>query len=84
MTVNIQVIQVEGDSWKMVMIDENKAKGLAPPFVQRIMCSNAFHAFFLLLVLASAITGASLSFDHNTRSPDDKLDGFYYAEVLSC
>lgn len=65
----------------MVMIDENKAQGWAPPFFQRILCSNIFHTFFLLLVLASAITEASLSFDHNTRDPNDKLDGFYFAEV---
>ncbi|KAJ8310369.1 hypothetical protein KUTeg_012234 [Tegillarca granosa] len=77
-----QVINCEGGVWKMVMIDENKAQGWAPPFFQRILCSNIFHTFFLLLVLASAITEASLSFDHNTRDPNDKLDGFYFAEVV--
>ncbi|XP_021355108.1 sodium leak channel non-selective protein-like isoform X2 [Mizuhopecten yessoensis] len=77
-----QVIQTEGNTWKMVMIDENKAQGMAPPVFQRIMCSNVFHTFFLLLVLASAITEASLSFDHKTRLPENKLDGFYYAEVV--
>ncbi|XP_065924032.1 sodium leak channel NALCN isoform X6 [Magallana gigas] len=75
-----QVIQCEGNSWKMVLIDENKAKGFAPPFFQKILCSNFFHTFFLLLVFANAITGATLSFK-DQASIYNKLDGFYYAEV---
>lgn len=76
-----QVISSEGNMWKMVLIDENKAKGLAPPFFQKILCSNAFHTFILCLVLASSITGANLSFDYKTKFNDGKPDGFYYAEV---
>ncbi|XP_061184372.1 sodium leak channel NALCN-like isoform X2 [Saccostrea echinata] len=75
-----QVIQCEGNSWKMVLIDENKAKGFAPPFFQKILCSNFFHTFFLLLVFANAITGATLSF-RGQADVRNKLDGFYYAEV---
>ncbi|XP_062569236.1 sodium leak channel NALCN-like, partial [Saccostrea cucullata] len=75
-----QVIQCEGNSWRMVLIDENKAKGFAPPFFQKILCSNFFHTFFLLLVFANAITGATLSFRGQT-GVGSKLDGFYYAEV---
>ncbi|XP_078311875.1 sodium leak channel NALCN-like isoform X4 [Crassostrea virginica] len=75
-----QVIQCEGNTWKMVLIDENKAKGFAPPFFQKILCSNFFHTFFLLLVFANAITGATLSFQ-DQASVYNKLDGFYYAEV---
>ncbi|XP_071140116.1 sodium leak channel NALCN-like isoform X2 [Mytilus edulis] len=77
-----QVISSEGNVWKMVLIDENKAKGLAPPFFQKILCSNAFHTFILCLVLASSITGANLSFDYKTKFNDGKPDGFYYAEVV--
>ncbi|KAK3584758.1 hypothetical protein CHS0354_002278 [Potamilus streckersoni] len=77
-----QVIQSEGSSWKMVMIDENKAQGLAPPLFQRILRSNAFHAFILLMVLGSAIAEASLSFDHHRKDPNSKLDSFYYTEVF--
>ena len=74
------MIQCEGNTWKMVLIDENKAKGFAPPFFQKILCSNFFHTFFLLLVFANAITGATLSFQ-DQASVYNKLDGFYYAEV---
>lgn len=77
-----QVIQCEGNTWKMVLIDENKAKGWAPPFFQKILCSNFFHTFFLLLIFANAITGAALSFKGQGQAPgSNKLDGFYYAEV---
>ncbi|XP_056005775.1 sodium leak channel NALCN-like isoform X4 [Ostrea edulis] len=77
-----QVIQCEGNTWKMVLIDENKAKGWAPPFFQKILCSNFFHTFFLLLIFANAITGAALSFKGQGQAPgSNKLDGFYYAEL---
>jgi hypothetical protein len=65
----------------MVLIDENKAKGHAPPFFQKILCSNAFHTFILCLVLASGITGANLAFGHKTKFNDGKPDGFYFAEA---
>lgn len=77
-----QVISSDGATWKMVLIDENKAKGLAPPFFQKILCSNAFHTLILCLVLASSITGANLSFDYKTKFNNGQQDGFYYAEVV--
>ncbi|XP_041355861.1 sodium leak channel non-selective protein-like [Gigantopelta aegis] len=77
-----QVIQSDGSIWKLVILDENKTKGLAPPVFQRVVRSNFFHTFILLLVLASSITQASLHFDHVSKLPDNKLDGFYYAEVV--
>ncbi|XP_046577854.1 LOW QUALITY PROTEIN: sodium leak channel non-selective protein-like [Haliotis rubra] len=77
-----QVITTDGTVWKLVILDENKSQGLAPPVFQQVIRSNLFHTFILLLVLASAITEASLHFDHRTKNPDDKLDGFYYAEVV--
>ena len=79
--LSFQVISSEGNTWKMVLIDENKAKGHAPPFFQKILCSNAFHTFILCLVLASGITGANLAFDHKTKFNDGQPDGFYFAEV---
>lgn len=66
------------------MVDENKTSGLAPPIFQRVLRSNVFHTFILFLVLGDAITAASLRFDHHTKNPQDKLDGFYYAEVYLC
>ena len=77
----LQVIQQEGSSWKMVIQDQNKPQGLAPPIFQQVLRSSAFHAFILLMVLASAIAEASLSFDHSTKDPDNKKDTFYYIEV---
>lgn len=65
----------------MVIQDENKPQGLAPPIFQQVLRSSAFHVFILLMVLASAIAEASLSFDHSTKDPDNKKDTFYYIEV---
>lgn len=76
-----QVIQNDGGSWKLVMVDENKTNGLAPPIFQRVLRSNFFHTIILLLVLVDASIAASLSFDHDKKLPADKMDGFYFAQV---
>lgn len=65
----------------MVTIDENKPRGLAPPLFQRILKTAWFHILILLLVLANAVTTATISF-HHRRAPDTKIDGYYYAEVV--
>lgn len=80
----IQVIQSDGTMWRLVMMDENKSQGLAPPIFQRILRSNFFHTFILILVLLDASIAASLSFNHRNKRPADKLDEFYYAEVSYC
>ncbi|XP_053403059.1 sodium leak channel NALCN-like [Mercenaria mercenaria] len=77
-----QVIQQEGKTWKMVILDQNKPQGLAPPIFQQILRSSAFHAFILLMVLASAIAEASLSFDGDSVDPENTMDTFYYLEVF--
>lgn len=77
-----QVIQQEGKTWKMVILDDNKPQGLAPPIFQLIIKSSAFHAFILLMVLASAITEASLNFDDPSANPYMKMDTCYYLEVF--
>ncbi|KAK7090889.1 hypothetical protein V1264_010629 [Littorina saxatilis] len=77
-----QVIQSDGTMWRLVMMDENKAQGLAPPIFQKVLRSNFFHTFILILVLLDASIAASLSFNHRDKLPEDKLDEFYYAEVI--
>ena len=78
----MKVIQQEGKTWKMVILDQNKPQGLAPPIFQQILRSSAFHAFILLMVLASAIAEASLSFDGDSVDPENTMDTFYYLEVV--
>ena len=75
------MIQADGSTWRMVIQDDNKPQGLAPPVFQHLLQSSHFHAFILLMVLASAIAEASLSFDHDTKNPENTMDTFYYIEV---
>ncbi|KAK7489326.1 hypothetical protein BaRGS_00019434, partial [Batillaria attramentaria] len=75
------VIQSDGTMWRLVMMDENKAQGLAPPIFQRALRSNVFHTFILILVLLDASIAASLRFNHRDKDPNDKFDNFYYCEV---
>ncbi|KAL8573711.1 hypothetical protein ACOMHN_018986 [Nucella lapillus] len=77
-----QVIQNDGTMWRLVMMDENKSHGLAPPVFQRALRSNFFHTFILVLVLLDACIAASLSFNHRDKLPEHKFDKFYYAEVV--
>ncbi|GFS24477.1 sodium leak channel non-selective protein-like, partial [Elysia marginata] len=77
-----QVIQNDSGAWKLVMVDENKHSGLAPPIFQRVLRSNVFHMLTLLLVVVDTGVAASLRFDHHTKLPERKLDEFYYAELV--
>nr|KAG5701453.1 hypothetical protein BaRGS_032785 [Batillaria attramentaria] len=77
----VKVIQSDGTMWRLVMMDENKAQGLAPPIFQRALRSNVFHTFILILVLLDASIAASLRFNHRDKDPNDKFDNFYYCEV---
>ena len=65
----------------MVTIDENKPRGLAPPFFQRVLKMTWFHTLILLLVLANAMTAATIHFDHLYIDPYQKMDHYYYTEV---
>ena len=65
----------------MTSVDENKPRGLAPPCLQRVLKTAWFHILVLLLVLANAVTTATMHFDHNKIDPFDKIDNYYYVEV---
>ena len=71
----------DGESWKMVTIDENKPRGVAPPFIQKVLKSSIFHIFILILVLANAITAATIHFDHNKVPENNYSYEGYYPEV---
>ncbi|XP_064638187.1 sodium leak channel NALCN-like isoform X2 [Lineus longissimus] len=78
-----QVLHGDGNQWKMVTVDESKPRGTAPPMFQRILKSTVFHSIILLLVLANAFTMASVRCDpHIEVKYEDKLDAYYYAEVV--
>ena len=64
----------------MVTIDENKPRGLAPPFFQRILKMAWFHILILVVVLVNAIVTATIKFEHR-RVNVNKIDFYYYIEV---
>ena len=78
-----QTLQTDADGWKMVTVDENKPRGLAPPFFQRILKTAWFHILLLLLVLANAVVTATIAFDPKSKNAAKKiLDAYYYTEVV--
>ena len=80
-TLAPQVLCQDSDGWKMVTIDENKPRGLAPPFFQCILKTAWFHILILILVLANAIVAATMSFDYRLQDPHKDFEGYYYCEV---
>jgi len=79
---NAQVLVCgEDGSWLMVTVDETKPRGLAPPVFQRLLKTSTFHIVTLLLVLANAVTVATMNFDIRIRNGQNDLNGYYYAEV---
>ena len=66
----------------MTTIDENKPRGLAPHFFQRILKTAWFHILILVLVLVNAIATATMYFDHYKINPYQKIDHYYWLEVL--
>ena len=68
----------------MVTIDENKPRGLAPPFLQCILKTAWFHILILILVLANAIVAVTMSFDYRKHDPHKDFEGYYYVEVSYC
>ncbi len=68
----------------MDTVDENKPRGVAPPFFQRILKTAWFHIMILMLVLANAIVTATIHFDHFKIDPYQKIDAYYYAEASLC
>ena len=57
-----QVIETAIDGWYMTTSDKNKPAGSAPLFFQRLLKHHAFSTFILLLVLANAVTTATMVF----------------------
>jgi hypothetical protein len=76
-----QVLCSDQKGWHMVTIDENKPRGLAPPIFQGILKTAWFHILILLLVLANAVTMATITFNHR-KERENKFDGYYYVEVV--
>ena len=67
----------------MVAVDESRPRGLAPVWLQRVSKSASFQVAIILLVLANAVTVATIHFDHHKIDPDQKINMYYYAEVFA-
>ena len=66
---------------KLVVVDENKTKGLAPHIFQRILRSSLFNMTMLLLVLANAIITATIKHTHKEKIDKRTFERYYYIEV---
>jgi len=80
-STSTQILQADADGWKMVALDESKPRGLAPVWLQKMSKSASFQVAIILLVLANAVTVATIHFDHDKIDPYQKINMYYYAEV---
>lgn len=66
---------------KLVTVDENKFRGVAPEVLQRVARSSLFNMAMLLLVLANAIITATMRHTHKEVVDRRTEKYYYYIEV---
>lgn len=77
-----QVLERTDQGLKLVSVDNNKPKGLAPLVFQRTLRSSWFNMAMLLLVLANAVITATLKHTHKENVDRRTLRRYYYIEVV--
>ncbi|XP_055338737.1 sodium leak channel NALCN-like isoform X1 [Paramacrobiotus metropolitanus] len=78
----IIVIDEQTGKWRLETVDENKPKGHAPEFCQKILRSNWFHLGMLFLVFANAVTSASVHYTHDEQDWTNYERIFYVVELM--
>lgn len=76
-----QVLEKTEDGLKLVTIDDNKPRGLAPEIFQKTLRSSWFNMTMLLLVLANAVITATLKHTHKEVIDKRTLRRYYHIEV---
>lgn len=82
MSQQIIVIDDSTGKWRLETVDENKPKGHAPEFCQRILRSNGFHLGMLFMVFANAITAAAFHSTHDEKDSTSYRRIFYVVELI--
>ncbi|ODN05809.1 Sodium leak channel non-selective protein [Orchesella cincta] len=84
---SIRVLTGDDFGWKLVQIDGDKQKGLAPWPFQVIMMSAAFRLMVMGAILANAVFTATMHFDAEVRIPNmadrppEVINKYYYTEL---
>ena len=76
-----QIFEKTDEGLKLVKINANKAKGLAPELFQKILRSSFFNMFMLLLVLTNAIITATIRHTHKERIDNRTTKNYRNIEV---
>ncbi|XP_022255222.1 sodium leak channel non-selective protein-like [Limulus polyphemus] len=75
-----QVLKGDDTGWKLVTVDENKG-GKAPRCCQIFLHSAVFQVIVMVVNVANAFVGASISFEHDGRPREAFYMKYYFAEV---
>lgn len=77
-----QVLERTDQGLKLVSVDNNKTKGIAPQICQRILRSSWFNMAMLLLVLTNAVITATIKHTHKENVDRRTLHRYYYFELV--
>ncbi len=82
MFIDIQVLQKADDSTlKLVNIDDNKKKGVAPAICLKIVQSPVFTTVVMVVVLANTVFTATIKHTHNEEVDQKNLELYHKIEV---
>ncbi|CAF1146613.1 unnamed protein product [Adineta steineri] len=78
-----KILQKADDSTlKLVNIDENKKKGVAPAICLKVVQSSAFTTMVMIVVLANTIFTATIKHTHNERVDRENREIYHKIETL--
>ena len=81
-SLSVQVLQKADDSTlKLVNIDENQKKGVAPAIFLKIVQSPIFTTVVMIVVLTNTIFTATIHHTHNERIDRRNLELYHQIEV---
>ena len=78
---NAQIFERTDSGLKLVTVDNNKSKGLAPEILQKIMKSSLFNMCMLILVLVNALITATIKHTHKEKIDSERKQYYKYIEV---
>ncbi len=82
MFIDIQVLQKADDSTlKLVNIDDNKKKGVAPAICLKIVQSPVFTTVVMVVVLANTVFTATIKHTHNEEVDQKNRELYHKIEV---
>uniref|UniRef100_A0A1I8FE24 Ion_trans domain-containing protein n=1 Tax=Macrostomum lignano TaxID=282301 RepID=A0A1I8FE24_9PLAT len=70
-----RMLQVDGQAWRLVAVDDSQPRGWAPAPLVRLARSTGFSVIVMLLVLANSFVAAGVHFNHDRQARGEEGSG---------